>query len=67
MEGMMRWQLIGIDFHSRWRSGSTQLDLRGNSFFYHHGWYSLEWARGSDIEWFKSIRRQRHAIEAGTD
>ncbi len=63
----MRWHLIGIDFHGRWRSGWTRLDLRGNSVLSHHGWYSLEWARGPDIEWFKNIRRQRHAIEAGAD
>lgn len=52
-----KWKLIGIDFHRRWRSGYTRLDLNGDSLLSHHGWYSLEWARGEHIEAFKAFRR----------
>lgn len=53
----MRWKLIGIDFHRRWRSGRTILDLAYNSLLTHHGFYSLEWARGPHIEYYRGVRR----------
>jgi len=58
----MRWHLIGIDFHRRWRSGRTRLDLHGNSVLVHHGWYSLEWARGPYVNWFRSERENDHMM-----
>lgn len=52
-----RWKLIGIDFHLRWRGGLTRLDINGDSLLAHHGFYSLEWARGEFTEYFRGVRR----------
>ena len=53
----MRWKLIGIEFH-RWRTGTTWLDrFRGNSVVEHHGFYSLEWARGENVEFCRALRQ----------
>ncbi len=53
----MRWQLIGIDFNNRWRSGATRLDLNGDCIVVHHGFYNLEWARGPHVEHFCAFRK----------
>lgn len=54
---MKRWNLIKIDFHRRWRGGITCLDLKGDNILSHHGWYSLQWARGPHIEYYRAARR----------
>lgn len=57
-----RWKLLGIDFHKRWRSGMTWLDnAGGDHLLSHHGFYSLEWARGQHLEYFRASRRHRLA------
>lgn len=63
----MRWHLIGIDFHRRWRSGETHCDcMNGDNRIVHHGWYSLEWARGPHLEWFRAVRAycKSHNLQA---
>lgn len=62
MSGKVRWKLIGIDFHDRWRGGQTRLDLNGDSLLVHHGFYSLEWARGPHVGYFKMQRRADAAM-----
>lgn len=52
----MRWKLLGIDFHWRWREGRTILDLHYDSMLVHHGFYSLEWARGPHIDYYRRVR-----------
>jgi hypothetical protein len=58
---MLRWKFIGIDFHRRWRSGKTILDLSYNCLLSHHGFYSLEWARGPHIDHYRSVRAERRS------
>lgn len=53
----MRWRLLGINFHWRWRRGRTILDLSYNSVLAHHGLYSLEWARGPHVDHYRRIRQ----------
>lgn len=56
----MRWKLLGIDFHWRWRSGMTWLDNAGGDHLWsHYGFYSLEWARGDNINYFRADRAAR--------
>lgn len=57
----MKWKLIGIDFHRRWRSGRTIIDLSYNNVLVHHGFYSLEWARGPHIDWYRADRASRRS------
>lgn len=52
----MKWKLLGIDFHWRWREGRTILDLCHNSMLVHHGFYSLEWARGEHVDYYRRVR-----------
>jgi len=56
-----RWRLIGIDFHRRWRTGYTRLDMTGDSLLSHHGFYSLEWARGVFLSYYRDARRAHFA------
>jgi hypothetical protein len=58
---MNGWKLLGIDFHWRWREGKTILDLRNESVLVHHGFYSLEWARGPHLNYFRAERRVRRS------
>jgi hypothetical protein len=58
----MRWKLIGIEFHKRRREGYTRLDGTGNSLLSHHGWWTLEWARGEFVDYYRALRRQRHRL-----
>lgn len=39
------WRLIGIEFHRKYREGSTRLDLRNGHRLEHWGWFTLEWQR----------------------
>lgn len=60
-----RWKLLGIDFHKRWRAGRTWLDYAGGDHLWsHHGFYSLEWAKGPHLEYYRSDRRARAASES---
>jgi len=54
---MWGWKCIGIDFHGRWREGTTRLDLSGNSLLSHWGWFTLEWAREPYVDYFREVRR----------
>lgn len=54
----MGWKLIGIDLHRRWRGGATWCDCHGgDNLIVHHGFYSLEWARGPNIDAYRSMRQ----------
>lgn len=56
------WRYLGIEFHWRWRDGKTWLDnAGGDHLLVHHGLYSLEWARGEHIGYFRMDRRRRLA------
>jgi hypothetical protein len=58
----MRWKLLGIDFHWRWRTGQTWLvNPDGNHMISHHGFYSLEWARGASFASIQEYRMRRKA------
>lgn len=51
------WMLIGFLFH-KWRTGKTWNDTAGGDHLtVHHGWYSLEWARGKNIDFYRSLLR----------
>jgi hypothetical protein len=50
-----RWHFLGIEWHRRWREGKTWLDnAGGDHLLVHHGFYSLEWARGPDVDFYRA-------------
>ncbi|MDB5606691.1 MAG: hypothetical protein JWP25_3591 [Bradyrhizobium sp.] len=65
LAGRRKWRLLGIDFHGRWRAGRTWLDSAGGDHLWsHHGFYSIEWARGPHLEYYRGQRRARASMEA---
>lgn len=53
----MEWALLGFEINRRWHKGKTWLDTAGGDhLLVHHGWFSLEWARGPHVAHFKAIR-----------
>jgi hypothetical protein len=41
----MKWRIIGIEFHRRWREGGTWLDLGRRHYLSHCGFWTLEYKR----------------------
>ncbi len=52
----MRWTFLGIEFHRRYREGRTYLDLSHCHMLDHWGWFSLEWARGPHVDYYRAVR-----------
>lgn len=64
MAKRIKWKLLGIDFHARWREGKTWLDYAGGDHLWmHHGFWSLEWARGPHLEHYRADRLARTKSE----
>jgi hypothetical protein len=39
----MRWRIIGIEFHRRWREGGTWLDMDRRHYLSHCGFWTIEY------------------------
>lgn len=50
------WTFLRWHWHRKWREGKTWLDTAGGDhLLMHHGFYSIEWARGKHVEYFRAL------------